>query len=213
PATQPVSPSQVQPVPYNTGQPVQYGAQPSPAQAPPTVYTTPPAGSPGAPDTVVLKNGGMIRGTLVEVLPNDHATVQLPSGQSAITQGGEIHHTERGAAPTATPGTPQGAPAAPLPNATAPMHGPMVLVHIESQRRVTLDRRNPGDDQPWVTACDSPCDAQLPLNNDYRIVGEGIWASSEFGLEGSPGQRIVLKVNPATRLARTGGIVVAAVGL
>jgi hypothetical protein len=209
PATQPVAPSQVQPVPYNTGQPVQYGAQPAP-QAP--VYTTPPPGTAGTPDTVVLKNGGMIRGTLVEVLPNDHATVQLPSGQSAIIQWGEIHHIARGGAPTPAPG-PSNAPPAPMPNATAPMSGPTVLVHIETQRRVTLDRRNPGDDQPWVTACESPCDAQLPLNNDYRIVGEGIWASSEFELEGSPGQRVVIKVNPATRFARTAGIVTAAVGL
>jgi hypothetical protein len=153
----------------------------------------------------------MIRGTLVEVLPNDHATVQLPSGQSAIIQWGEIHHIERGGAPATTPGAPT-APAV-LPNTTAPITGPTVLVHIESQRRVTLDRRNPGDDQPWVTACESPCDVQLPLNNDYRIVGEGIWASSEFELDGSPGQRVVVKVNPATRFARTAGIVVAGAGL
>jgi hypothetical protein len=201
--------SQVQPVPYNTGQPVQYGAQPSP---PTTVYTTPAQGG-GSADTVVLKNGGMIRGTLVEVLPNDHATVQLPSGQSAIVQWSEIHHIERGAAPAPGPAAPQSAPASPLPNTTAPMSGPLVLVHIETQRRVTLDRRNPGDDQAWVTACESPCDVQLPLNNDYRIVGEGIWASSEFELEANPGQRVVIKVNPATRLARTAGIVVAGAGL
>jgi hypothetical protein len=86
-------------------------------------------------------------------------------------------------------------------------------VHIDSQRKVSLDRRNPGDDQPWVTACESPCDLQLPLNNDYRIVGEGIWASNEFELEGNPGQRIILKVNPATRFARTAGFVVAGAGL
>jgi hypothetical protein len=138
--------------------------------------------------------------------------VQLPSGQSAIIQWSEIHHIERGSAPTPAP-APQSNLPVPLPNATAPISGPTVLVHIETQRRVTLDRRNPGDDQPWVTACESPCDVQLPLNNDYRIVGEGIWASSEFELEGNPGQRVVVKVNPATRFARTAGIVVAGVGL
>ncbi len=202
----------VQPVPYNQSQPVQYGgAQPIPAPAPAQpVYSPPPA---GATDTVVLKNGGMIRGTLIEVLPNDHATVQLPSGQSAIIQWGEIHHIERGGAPAAAPVAPQAAPAQKLANTTASMSGPTALVHIESSRPVTLDRRNPGDDEPWVTACESPCDVQLPLNNDYRIVGQGIWASSEFDLEGQPGQRVVIKVNPATRLARTAGIVVAGVGL
>jgi hypothetical protein len=211
PAAQPVAPAQVQPVPYNTGQPVQYGAQPTPA--PPQIYTTPPPGTAGTPDTVVLKNGGMIRGTLVEVLPNDHATVQLPSGQSAIIQWAEIHHIERGGAPTAAPSVPPQGGLVPLPATTAPVTGPTVLVHIETQRRVTLDRRNPGDDQPWVTACESPCDVQLPLNNDYRIVGEGIWASGEFELDGNPGQRVVIKVNPATRFARTAGIVTAGIGL
>jgi hypothetical protein len=207
------TPSQpVQPVPYQTSQPVPYG-QPAPAQPSGPVYTQTPPG--GAADTVVLKNGGMIRGTLIEVLPNDHATVQLPSGQSAIVQWSEIHHIERGAAPQPQQGglvLPAGPPAQ-LPNATAPVTGPTVLVHIESTRKVVLDRRNPGEDQPWVTACESPCDVQLPLNNDYRIVGEGIWASSEFDLDGQPGNRVVIKVNPATRFARTAGIVVAGAGL
>jgi hypothetical protein len=210
PPVQPAHSAPVQPVPYNTSQPVQYGAQP--VQVAPTPAPA-PAGAPGTPDTVVLKNGGMIRGTLVEVLPNDHATVQLPSGQSAIVQWGEIHHIERGAAPTAVTPPPGATPMQKMPNATAPMSGPTVLVHIETGRPVTLDRRNPGDDQPWVTACESPCDVQLPLNNDYRIVGEGIWASSEFELDGQPGQRVVVKVAPATRLARTAGIVVAGAGL
>ncbi len=211
---QPVQPTRsapVQPVPYTTSQPVQYGIQPQPVpvtQAPaPTVATA------TTPDTIVLKNGGMLRGTLVELLPNDHATIQLPSGQSAIVQWGEIHHVERGVATApATPVAPTG-PVQRLPNTTAPIVGPTVLLHIESSRPVTLDRRNPGEDQPWVTACESPCDVQLPLNNDYRIVGEGIWASSEFELEGQPGQRVVVKVAPATRFARTAGIIVASAGL
>lgn len=213
PPVQPAHGAPVQPVPYNTSQPVQYGAQPvqvAPAPGPGPA----PAAAGGTADTVVLKNGGMIRGTLVEVLPNDHATVQLPSGQSAIVQWSEIHHIERGAAPAAATGTPAAAtPIQKMPNSTAPMSGPTVLVHIETSRPITLDRRNPGEDQPWVTACESPCDVQLPLNNDYRIVGEGIWASSEFELEGSAGQRVVVKVAPATRLTRTAGIVVAGAGL
>ncbi len=209
PPVQPTHSAPVQPVPYNTSQPVQYGAQPV------QVAPAPAAGTQvaGAPDTVVLKNGGMLRGTLVEVLPNDHATVQLPSGQSAIVQWAEIHHIERGGAPAAATAVPAGAPIQKMPNSTAPMSGPTVLVHIETSRPITLDRRNPGEDQPWVTACESPCDVQLPLNNDYRIVGDGIWASSEFELDGQPGQRVVVKVAPATRISRTAGIVVAGAGL
>jgi hypothetical protein len=209
PAVQPTQSAPVQPVPYNTSQPVQYGAQPVPVQVAPA----PAAPSAGTPDTVVLKNGGMLRGTLVEVLPNDHATIQLPSGQSAIVQWGEIHHIERGGAPAAAAPAPAGGPIQKMPNSTAPVSGPTVLVHIETSRPITLDRRNPGEDQPWVTACESPCDVQLPLNNDYRIVGDGIWASSEFELDGQPGQRVVVKVAPATRASRTAGIVVAGAGL
>ena len=201
----------VQPVPYATSQPVQYGTAPAPTPGP-TAPAPQYAGVGVGSDIVVLKNGGMIRGTLVELLPNDHATVQLPSGQSAIIQWTEIHHIERGAAPTPS-GTPTPAPVlAPTPTA-AKMTGPTVLVHIDSPKhKIILSRRNPGEGE-WMNACVSPCDVQMPLNNDYRIVGSGVTGSGEFNLEGAAGQRVIIKINAGTTFGLTAGLATAASGL
>src|ERR1700722_902025 len=86
--------SDVQPVPYNPSQPVPVPAQPSYPPAPPPVVAPPtmvapapsyaPAGVGG--DSVYMKGGGMMRGTMVEMLPNDHVTLQLPTGQNAVIE-------------------------------------------------------------------------------------------------------------------------------
>jgi hypothetical protein len=96
---------------------------------------------------------------------------------------------------------------------TAPATGAKALVHIQSPRHVTLDRKNPGEDEPWVTACESPCDVELPLDNDYRIVGSGVRPSGEFRLEGKPGERIVLEVNPSSKAVRATGILLGSLGI
>ncbi len=203
----------VQPVPYSTSQPVPYGAAPTtpPPPAQPPTYTAPTAVGAGG-DTVVLKNGGMIRGTLIELLPNDHATIQMPNGQSAIVQWAEIHHIERAAGPAPTPVSPtapQPLPSSPPPK---PPSGPLILVHVEASRRVSLMRREP-DNGEWITACESPCDQQLPLNNEYRLAGSGVTQSGEFELEGKPGQRVVITANVGSTAGLTGGLIVAGVGL
>jgi hypothetical protein len=155
-------------------------------------------------ETVFLKNGGVVRGLLVEIIPGDHVTVQLPNGEFAKVAWSDVDRLERVGAPTPSPAPP------PL---TAPAVGPKALVHIESPRHVTLDRKNPGEDQPWVTACESPCDAELPLDNEYRIVGTGVRPSSDFRLEASPGQRVVLEVNPSSKAVRAAGIVIGSLGI
>jgi hypothetical protein len=47
-----------------------------------TVAAPAMAQQPAPSDNIVLKDGGSIKGTLTEILPGDHATVQLPSGQA-----------------------------------------------------------------------------------------------------------------------------------
>jgi hypothetical protein len=165
-------------------------------------FTTPAHADPL--ETVFLKNGGLVRGLLVEILPGDHVTVQLPSGEFAKVAWPDVDHVERASAP------PKEAPA---PALTAPAVGARALVHIESPRHVTLDRKNPGENEPWVIACESPCDVELPLDNEYRIVGSGVRPSSDFRLEASPGQRVVLEVNPSSKAVRAAGIVVGSLGI
>src|ERR1019366_1666176 len=128
-------------------------------------------------DTLILKSGGIMRGTIVELLPDDHATLLLPDGQSAIVAWSAILRVDRAPpavdapAPPLPPALSTGTPS-PAPRAAPP---PSVQVHIEASSPVTLEHvsrdRNaaaPSDQ------CPSPCDRALPLGDGYRIVGAGI---------------------------------------
>lgn len=156
-------------------------------------------------DTVFLKNGGMIRGDLIELLPNDHVTIGLASGQSAIVQWSQVQRIEQGAPVSAS------TPAEPSPTPAPPISGPTVLVHIESPRPVTLLRKT--SDGIWHTTCSSPCDLWLPKSDEYRIGGSGVTQSNDFDLEGASGQRVILSVNVGTTAGLTGGLIGAGVGL
>ncbi len=194
----------VQPVPYTPSQPVPYAVAPTPPPlpAPAPVNVTNAVGATGD-DVVVLKDGGMIRGTLLEVIPNDHATVQLATGQSARVQWDHIERIERGAAAAPRVAAPEGAP-------VARRAAPSARVHIESDRPATLERHEGA--KAWVAACSAPCDADLPLDAEYRIVGDGIRKSSPFRLAANDGGRVTLDVNAATKGGFAGGIVLTSLG-
>jgi hypothetical protein len=196
PPPPPPPPPPVQPVPYTTSQPVPYpGADAPHAQV----------GS----DVVYLKGGGMIRGTLVEAIPNDHATVELANGQSAVIPWDRVDRIDRGGMTVPpspyypTPGAVPPAPKGPVPSAA---------VHIESDKSdspVTIERR---EGRNWVYACSAPCDAELPLAPLYRISGTEVRSSSAFHLNARPGDHIVLDVATASKGSFTGGIVLTGVG-
>lgn len=204
----PAAPPPVQPVPYTPSQPVPYpSATPDPVVV--NVPRVAPSVSPGVgSDVVYLKGGGMIRGTLTEVIPNDHATVEMV-GQTAVIPWDRIERIDRGGvspspAPRPLPSSSTPAPApAPGPEGTA-------TVHIEADTPVTLDKR---EGRSWVFACNAPCDAELPLAGSYRISGQGIRNSAQFKLNARPGDHLVLDVNASSKGAFVGGIVVAGVGV
>jgi hypothetical protein len=163
-------------------------------------------------DVVILRNGGMIRGTLIELIPNDHATVQMANGQSAIIQWGEIHHIERGM--PAPPPPPAVYPQPGLPPAAPKiLSGPAAFVHIESTRPVQVLYSNSKTAFDWDPVCESPCDAQLPIEGSYKIRGSGMVTSSEFRLSAQPGQRVVLHVSPGAKSGIVWGSVLAGVGV
>jgi hypothetical protein len=74
--------------------------------APAAAQTAPVA----APDIIRTKNGGMLRGTIVEKVPNDHVEILLPTGQSRTVPMADVEY----AGPTA--GDPANAPQAPAPS-------------------------------------------------------------------------------------------------
>ncbi len=166
------------------------------------------AQQPAPSDNVVLKDGGSIKGTLIEVLPGDHATVQLPSGQTATVRWDVIHHIERGGVTVQTQQAPQAntvvvqAPAAPAALGKA-------TVHMEGDQEIVLERQYGGQ---WVTVCNAPCDLALDLDSNYRVSGGGIRRSGIFRLAGKPGDHIIVTIDPASKGGFTGGIVLISLG-
>jgi hypothetical protein len=177
-------------------------AEPSPAA--PDKPTAPPVVriAPGyVPDSVYLKEGGLLRGAIVENLPHDHVTIALPTGEVRRVPWNVVERVETNG---------HGAQSAPAP--AAPKEGPLVKVHISGDDTVLLDRR-PAGQEAWVPACSAPCDEDLPLGDDYRISGPGLRSSSQFRLEGAPGGRIDVNVNPKTKTSWWVGAGVGGMGL
>jgi hypothetical protein len=177
----------------------------APAVAHAQELSTPPA----PPDSVVLRNGGLIRGRIQEILPGDHLTIAMDTGEMRRVSWAEVERvivatsTRIPPMPRTTDVTPAvPAPRPPPPPPPPPMRGPLVWVHITAPQHVTLNRRlDQGAD--WVKACDSPCDVELPIADEYEIAGLGNGPSKEFHLQASPGQSVVLSIEPPS----IGGIV------
>jgi hypothetical protein len=172
----------------------------SPVSGTPTTAAPAPAHAAGA-DVIALKNGGVLRGTMIDAVPDSYARIQLVTGQVATVPWQDIQRIERGiVAPAAEAAPGPATPAAPAPAA-------MVRVHIEGSRVAQLQRDTSGDGN-WQTVCTAPCDKALPAQVGYRIVGDGIRDSSDFELSAQGGDRQTLAVHEGSR----GGFVLGIVG-
>src|SRR5258708_5814996 len=92
-----------QPVPYNPAPPAVPYNQPAaaPSSGAATSPTTrPPLAAVGG-DVIYMKNGGMLRGTIVDAIPNSQARIQLATGEIATVPWSEIARIEHGATPPA----------------------------------------------------------------------------------------------------------------
>ena len=85
-----------------------------------------------AGDVIDLKNGGVLRGTLIDAVPNSYARIQLVTGQVATVPWQDIQRIERGVA--ASP-----ADVAPAASSTA-APAATVWVHIEGSQVAQLQR-------------------------------------------------------------------------
>jgi hypothetical protein len=172
-----------------------------------TVAAPAMAQQPAPSDNIVLKDGGSIKGTLTEILPGDHATVQLPSGQTATVRWDVIHHIERGGVTVQTQQAPQANTV--VVQAPAPDARGKATVHMEGDQEIVLERQISGQ---WVTVCNAPCDLALELDSNYRVSGGGIRRSGAFRLAGKPGDHIIITIDPASKGGFAGGIVLIAIG-
>jgi hypothetical protein len=165
-----------------------------PAATPPAAPPTSGTLLPTPPDSVYLRGGGLVRGRVHEVIPGDHITISLDTGDKRVIPWAEVDRVVIASAssipPVGTPAAP-GAPSLP----SVPMRGPLVRVHITSPRAMQLYRRLPGTSE-WAHACESPCDAELPLGDEYRVTGGGNGGTKEFRLEGQPGGTVEIALDP-----------------
>jgi hypothetical protein len=175
-------------------------AEDPPPLPPPTASTT--ATASGTIDTVHLRNGGMFRGHVTEIIPGDHVTIVVEGkAESRRIPWPEVERVI--VASTAVPPPPTASTPAPAtPPTPAPMVGPKARVHITSPKQVLLYRR-PSGSTAFVQQCTSPCNEDLPIGDTYRVTGNGVAQSKEFHLEASPGGTVDVVVDPPS----TGGMI------
>jgi hypothetical protein len=168
-------------------------------------------------DTVVLKDGGMLKGTLIEILPGDHATMTLANGQNAKIRWDVIDHIVRNGVPlnpaqTPTTQTTQVAQPPPADQGNVFIHidGGDVDLEMETQNGAPTGKRVTG---AWATMCSSPCDQEVPLGGSYRLAGSGVRASRAFKLIGRAGDHVTITADPSSKGAFAGGIVLISVGV
>lgn len=149
-------------------------------------------------DAVELKNGGYLRGLIIEVEPGSHLSLRTPDGQVRRIPLAEVASAERGGKPVdlkpppaATGGTPALAPVAATAAAgtkTAPpakaqtelerilaaIPGPRVKLELDANRSSFLQRRIGEEDENTVAyhlVCKLPCRVELPAGDlvPYRV--------------------------------------------
>lgn len=152
-------------------------------------------------DVIDLKSGGILRGTIIDAIPNGHARIQLATGEIATVPWQDIARIERGSA-------------APAAAATAPSaaEAPPVWVHIEGSETAQLQRDTSGNHREWTTVCAAPCDKAVSPQYEYRIAGDGIRNSRVFTLSAGAGEHETLTVDEGSRGSFALGIVSASVG-
>ena len=147
-------------------------------------------------DTVHLRSGGMFRGRVTEILPGSHVTVLLTTGESRKIPWADVDRVI--VASTAIP------PAHAAPAASAAMVGPRAHVHIKAPHPSFLYRRAAGTTD-FITACQVPCDVEMPIGDTYKIGGSGFSTTAEFKLDAPPGGSVELDVNGPNWFGIVGG--------
>lgn len=192
------------------------------APADPSGAATAPAGA----DEVLLRNGGMLRGDVVELIPDDHVTV-LVAGERRVIPWAEVETVNRGkygASPSPAPApSPVVAPAA-TPPADAPAMGkPRVHLEVRRNRSIEMQRIVGGlyasgygvsmSGVSWETVCASPCDQVVDASSGVPFVlgNSPITFSKKFKLNDRSGD-VHIDVKPGSAGLMVGGVLAAGFG-
>ncbi|MGK3969238.1 hypothetical protein WMF38_35395 [Sorangium sp. So ce118] len=174
----------------------------------------------GGEDEIHLKNGGMLRGTVVDVHPERPVVMVLAgTGEARTVPWPEIDRLERGM--SAGPSARGAVPPEPVPPWGTPG---IVRVHIETdepqvqlmvvtgkstvRQGSSATRSNLAD-----VVCRTPCDAILDSRNgeEFFFGGRGIVPSSEFQLFDRSGD-VFIKVDPGSAFGHSVGQIMTYVG-
>lgn len=154
-------------------------------------------------ETLRLRDGGFLRGTIVEWVPGNHATIVLPSGQNRVVPWNQLAPGQRpqdGPAPAAPTPAPREVQALPTPIAEMPMqpqaprasspHAQAVRPFSSPEGRYgTFDvsvtpedteiRVRPSDepDADPVRVCEGHCIVELPENRLWVFSASRGWGN------------------------------------
>lgn len=172
----------------------------------------------GEPEQLVwLKNGGFVRGALIELVPDDHVTVKLPTGELRRIAFSDVERTSSSmskptpeppaSAPSTAPSVPpSAAPSAPpAPAPSKPAKADAAVIKLFSKSRVVELQGRPRLDTsaPWRPLCTSPCDDRIQVKElEFRVAGEGITPSRTFVIEPSESTTVRLNVLPGDDTVR-----------
>lgn len=177
----------------------------------------------------MLKNGGMLRGQVIESMPDSHVTI-LVAGESRRIEWSDLEEVKMGHFAQAPATTPVEAPAAPLvpgPSEVAPAVG-RPLVHMEVKpnakpvqlRLITSEGyvsgyNVSGRSMTFETVCQSPCDRVIDATGGKRfMVGNDMWTFSRKIDLSNEGPDVTLDVvRPGNTAARISGAVLFGLGL
>ena len=138
----------------------------------------------GGGDIVYLKNGGVVRGTIIDAVPERTARVQLATGEIATIPWADVDHIVTAAPPAPAPAS------APPAGQGREEHKPQetIRLHVESPRDIEVVGR-PSDGYEWAPVCGGACDRAVPADWEYQVRGDGVKASAPFLLKAPRGRR------------------------
>src|ERR1700722_11812890 len=163
---------------------------------PPGVVVSSGVASVKTGDAVYMKNGGVVRGTLVDAVPGRPVQIQLATGEIWSIAWEFVDRVAPASAASASPG----APAASVPT------GPMVRLHVDAPRNIEISG-HASERAEWVPVCSGACDQEVPAGWEYQARGAGIKASAPFVLSADGGGARTVHVDPSDKGAFTMGIV------
>ncbi len=166
------------------------------AQEPPT-----PAWPACGDDVVTTRDGGMVRGVIVELVPRERITVKLATGKVVNVPWETVHHVEQGG-PIG-----RACPESPPPNVLDDTGNVTVVI---AERGFELEQQV---GTQWIKICDTPCERVVPRDRFHRISGSGIQTSPGFRVLGQPGERVHVNVDPGHTAALGLGIGIVTVGV